>query len=317
MPPLLVRRLAARLAAAVLVVWGAASCAFLVLHLVPGDPVNAIVGTGALVGPEQRAAIRHQYGLDQPLFTQYLDYLGHLATGRLGTSYQLQQPVTSVLAGQLRPTAELALSATVVAVLMSLIVTVLTSGRARWPRRIAAVVELVIISTPSFWLGIMLLTLFSFRLGWLPVSDTGDLRSLVLPSLTLALPIAAVLTQVMREGLLGALEQPFVLSARARGTAEHSVRARHALRHAALPALTLAGWFTGTLLGGAVVVENVFARAGLGRITLQAVRDRDLPVVQGVVATSAVVFVAVGALVELLYVVIDPRLREGTGVRAA
>ncbi|MFJ8017166.1 ABC transporter permease [Streptomyces sp. NPDC096339] len=312
-----IRFAAGRLAAAVFVVWGAATCAFLVLQLVPGDPVHAIVGSHALVDSAQREEIRHAYGLDEPLAVQYAAYLGKLATGDLGTSHQLQQPVAEVLSAQLGPTVELALYATLVAIVLAVVVTVLTSGRSRWPRRLAGLVELVVVSTPSFWFGIMLLTVFSFRLGWFPVSDSSDARSLVLPVITLALPVAAVLTQVMREGLLDALEQPFSLTARARGLSESAVRARHALRHSALPALTLAGWFTGTLLGGAVVVENVFARSGIGRVALEAVGGRDLPVVQGVVTLSAVAFVLVGAVVELLYVVVDPRLRKGTGVAAA
>jgi peptide/nickel transport system permease protein len=313
----LLRRVGVRLGAALLVVWSAATCAFLVLQLVPGDPVHAVVGSNALVSDEQREEIRHHYGLDRPLPAQYLAYLGRLLSGDLGDSYQLQQPVVRALAQQLRPTVELAAGATLVAAALALVVTVATSGRRHWPRRLSGAVELVLVSTPSFWLGIVLLTLFSFRLGWLPVSDGGSLRSLVLPVLTLALPIAAVLVQVMREGLLDALRAPFVLTARARGLTETAVRSRHALRHAALPALTLAGWFTGTLLGGAVVVENVFARPGIGRITLQAVSGRDLPLVQGVVTLSAVVFVAASALVELLAAVVDPRLRPSTGVPAA
>ncbi|MGW4161933.1 ABC transporter permease [Streptomyces sp. NPDC004788] len=315
--PAALRHVAARLGAALLVVWGAATLAFLVLRLVPGDPVDAVVGSHALVDADTREELRHHYGFDQPLAVQYVSYLGRLARGDLGESYQLQQPVARVLADQLGPTLELALYATLVAVVLAVAVTVLTTGRARWPRRVSELVELVVVSTPSFWLGIMLLTVFSFRLGWFPVSDSGDGRSLVLPVLTLALPIAAVLTQVMREGLLDALEQPFALTARARGLREPAVRSRHALRHAALPALTLAGWFTGTLLGGAVVVENVFARSGIGRVALQAVGGRDLPVVQGVVALSAVAFVAIGALVEVAYVLVDPRLRKGTGVVAS
>ncbi|MFE9046320.1 ABC transporter permease [Streptomyces sp. NPDC007818] len=311
------RYLAVRLGAAALVVWGAATLAFVVLQLVPGDPVDAVVGTQALLDATQREELRQRYGLGDPLVVQYATHLGRLLTGDLGDSYQLQQPVTRVLADQLGPTLELAFWATVVALVLAVGVTLLTTGRRRWPRRVSALAELLIVSTPSFWLGIMLLTVFSFRLGWFPVSDSGDGRSLVLPVLTLALPIAALLAQVMREGLLDALEQPFALSARARGLRESSVRSRHALRHAALPALTLAGWFTGSLLGGAVVVENVFARAGIGRVALQAVGGRDLPVVQGVVALSALAFVVIGALVEVLYVVVDPRLRRTTGVVAA
>ncbi|WP_218010866.1 ABC transporter permease [Herbidospora mongoliensis] len=310
------RGVLARLVSAALVVWAAATCAFLVLQLIPGDPVYAIVGSDALVSEEQHERIREEYGLDQPLVAQYLNYVVRLATFRFGESYQLQQPVSTVLADQLWPTVQLALAATVLAPLLAVLVAVATSGRAAWPRRVAAAVELVVVSTPSFWLGIMLLTIFSFRLGWLPVAETGGVASLVLPTITLALPIAAVLTQVMREGLLSALDQPFAVTARARGVPETAVRYRHALRHSAIPALTMAGWFTGTLLGGAVIVENVFARPGIGRITLQAVGDRDLPVVQGVVALSAVVFVAVAALIDVLYAVVDPRLRRRTGVQA-
>lgn len=312
-----IRLVAVRLLGAVLVIWGAVTAAFLVLQLIPGDPINAIIGTHALVGPEQRAQIRAEYGLDDSLFVQYLDHMGRLATGRLGDSYQLQQPVWTVITDQVGATVELALWAMLSAVVLAVAVTLLTSGRARWPRRISSLLELVVVSTPQFWLGILLLTVFSFHLGWFPVADAGDPRSLILPVVTLALPIAAVLIQVMREGLLSALEAPFVLTARARGSAEYSVRARHALRHASLPALTLSGWFIGTLLGGAVITENVFARSGIGRVTLQAVADRDFPVVQGVVALSAVVFVAVSALLELLYAVVDPRLRKRTGVAAA
>ena len=185
--------------------------------------MDAIVGSNALVSPEQRTAIAHQYGLDKPVLTQYAEYLAHLVRGDLGVSYQLQQPVSAVLSHQLWPTAELALSATVVATLLTVIVTVATSGRSRWPRRLSAAIELVVVSTPSFWLGIMLLTVFSFRLGWLPVSDSGDLRSLILPVVTLALPISAVLTQVMRESLLGVLEQPFALTARAKCSSARSM----------------------------------------------------------------------------------------------
>ncbi|OAA19624.1 peptide/nickel transport system permease protein [Frankia sp. EI5c] len=312
-----IRPVAVRLLAAVGVVWGAVTAAFLVLQLIPGDPVDAIIGTNALVGAEQRAAIRAQYGLDDPLIIQYLDYLGRLATGRLGDSYQLQQPVWTVLTDQLGPTVELALWTSLAAAVLTVGVTVLTSGRGRWPRRISSLLELVVASTPPFWLGLLLLTLFSFQLGWLPVADPDDPRSLVLPVLTLALPISAVLIQVLREGLLSALEAPFALTARSRGLAEHAVRSRHALRHAALPALTLAGWFTGALLGGAVIVERVFARPGVGRVTLQAISSRDFPVVQGAILLSAIAFVLISALLEVLYVVIDPRLRSRTGVTAA
>ncbi len=306
----LVRAVGIRLAAAVAVLFGAATVAFAALQLVPGNPVAVLLGPATTAPPAVREQIRVDFGFNRPVVTQYLIYLGHLARGDLGQSYQLQRPVSSLIGSQLGSTAQLALAAIGLAVVIAVMSAVATAGRPRLTA-IASTWELVAVSTPSFWLGIVLLTFFSFRWRIFPVAGSQSFSSLVLPALTLALPIAGVLAQVLREGLEAALDQPFVVTARARGLSRTAVRLRHALRHAAVSLVTLAGWLTGTLLGGAVLVEVVFARPGIGALTLQAVSNKDMPVVIGVVLLSAGVFVVLSTLVDLAYLAIDPRLRKG------
>jgi peptide/nickel transport system permease protein len=180
-------------------------------------------------------------------------------------------------------------------------------------------VELVAFSTPAFWLGILLLTMFSFRLRVFPVAGGEGWRSLVLPALTLAVPFGSLLSQVLREGVEAALDQPFALTARSRGVGPLAVRARHALRHALVPAVTIGGWLVGGLLGGTVLVETVFARPGIGRVAVEAVNSHDIPVVVGLIMLSAAVYLVVNTLVDVLYLLIDPRLRgarPGAGVTA-
>lgn len=298
-----------RLAAAAAVMLGAATTAFVALQLLPGDPVAIVLGPSTMASAEVRAQIRTDLGLDEPVVVRYLSYLGRLLQGDLGESYQLQQPVSALIGDQLMPTVQLALAAIVVAVVLAVASAVVTAGRNRALRAVANVWELVTVSMPSFWLGILLLTALSFRIRIFPVAGDEGFSSLVLPAFTLALPVAGILGQVLREGLEAALEQPFVTTARARGLSQTAVRLRHALRHAAVPLVTLSGWLTGTLLGGAVFVEKVFARPGIGALTLQAVSSRDMPVVMGVVLLSALVFVIISTAVDLLYLAIDPRLR--------
>ncbi|WP_219825890.1 ABC transporter permease [Nonomuraea typhae] len=298
-----------RLAAAIAVVYGAASLAFLSLHLIPGDPVAILLGPATTASPEVRRQISAELGLDRPLLAQYLGHLGRLSTGDLGSSYQLQRPVWWLIGDQLAPTVQLTAAAIAAALLIALVSAVSTAGRRPAARAIATAWELTAVSLPSYWLGVLLLTAFSFHLRIFPVIGGQGPAALVLPALTLALPIAGVLAQVLREGLESALAQPFALTARARGLSQSAVRLRHALRHAAGSLATLTGWLVGTLLGGAVLVETVFGRPGLGALTLQAVQNRDMPVVMGVVAVSAAVFVAISAAVDLLHRVIDPRLK--------
>ena len=298
-----------RVLTAAAVLFGAATLAFAALELIPGDPVATLLGPATTASPAVRAQIAAEYGFDKPVPVQYLDFLGRLLHGDLGQSYQLQRPVGSLLTGQLGPTAQLAAAAIVLAVLAALVSAVATAGRRPAWRGVAIAGELLAVSVPTYWSGILLLTVFSFQLRIFPVAGDQGLPALVLPAVTLALPVGGVLGQVLREGLEAALAEPFVVTARARGLSQTAVRLRHALRHAAVPLLTLTGWLTGTLFGGAVLVETVFGRPGIGTLTLQAVSSKDMPLVTGIVLLSAAVFVAISTLLDLLYLAIDPRLR--------
>jgi peptide/nickel transport system permease protein len=296
-----------RVLSGLVVLWVAATAAYLALLAAPGSTVDTIVGDGADT-PEIRARIIAEWGLDRPEITQYLSYLGRVAHGDLGRSYLLQRPVSDVIGAQLGPTVRLAAAAAVLGVVLALILALTT--RRPWARRVSSSAELVLVSTPPFLIGIVLLTVFSFRLGWFPVSGDDGVAALVLPALTLALPVAGVLTQVLRDGLDRALGEPFTVTARSRGLTEHAVVVRHALRHALLPAIALVGWLFGVLLGGAVIIESVFGRPGLGSVTLLAVTSKDMPVVLAVVVLSAAVYVLLNTVADLAYLVADPRLRR-------
>ncbi|MGW0604785.1 ABC transporter permease [Streptomyces sp. NPDC002640] len=304
-----VRWLVRRLLLAVLVVFGSASAAFLGMELTPGDPVRTLLGTTPQTA-EVTERIRHDLGFDRPLPVRYGLFLGRLVTGDLGTSYQLQEPVGSLVTGQLWSTVTLALAGFALALAGALVLAVLTAGGRRLPRRIAGFFELLTISAPGFWIGVLLLTVFSFRLRLFPAAGGTGLSGLVLPAVTLALSMVGTLSQVLREAMERSLEEPFALSAKARGTGLLALRLRHALRHGLIPLVTLSGWTLGALLSGAVVVETVFSRPGLGRVLATAITSRDLPVVTGVVVVSAAAFALITVAVDALYRVVDPRLRE-------
>lgn len=312
-------RVLRRLGVSLVTLWGAATLTFFALRLVPVDPAFAILGAGQQqvdISPEVLAVVRAEYHLDEPLIVQYLLYLGRLVRGDLGMSYVQEQPVAPLLAAQAGPTVALALAAIVLAVVISLVGGVLTAGR-RLPSAVSSAIELVLASTPVFWLGFVLMLVFAVWLRALPILDSGDLRSLVLPALTLALPTAALLLQVLRQSLDDALEQPFILSARARGLGSLAVTVRHALRHAAVPYLTMLGFSFGALLGGAAITETLFSRPGLGRLLVDSVAAQDIPVVIGVVLVATAVFILVNTLVDLSYGLVDPRVREAARVPTA
>ena len=291
----------------VAVVWGAATAGFVALRLIPGDPVDVMLGVQARVSESVRAEIRAEWGLDNPPVIQYFQYLGRLLTGDLGTSYQLRSPVSEIIADQAAPTVQLTAAALVVALLLALSAALL--GRGRRASRVISLLELVVISSPTFWVGLLLLAVFSFQLGWFPVTASAGFSALVLPAVTLALPVAGILSQVLRQGLDHAERQPFALTARARGITPAGLVRRHTLRHAAIDTVTLGGYLVGSLLGGAVLVETVFARPGLGQVAIRAIIGRDLPVVLGVVVVAAVVFALLSVIVDASYRALDPRLR--------
>lgn len=301
-------RVVRRLLSGVLVLWAAVTLSFISVYLAPGDIVSLLMGEQVQT-PAIEAAIRAEWGLDQPLYRQYLHYLWRVLHGDFGRSYMLNTDVSSLVLSQLWPTLKLTGLALVVSLVFAVVMAVATAHR-RWGQRIAGGIELILASTPSFWLGIVLLFIFSFTLRWFPVAGDRSFSSLVLPALSLGLAQGAVVSQVLRRGLEDALNEPFVLTLRAWGLGNRVIRLRHALRHAALPAVTLTGWLIGGLLSGAVITEQVFGRPGLGKITVDAVLGKDLPVVLAVAIFSALVYVVLSTLVDILYLFIDPRLRD-------
>jgi peptide/nickel transport system permease protein len=304
------RWLATRLAGLVFVLWAAATVTFFVIRLIPGDPAQAILGgPGSQAGPAALAHVRAEYGLNAPLIMQYVRQLGRYAVGDFGTSYSLHDSVAHVIGAQLGGTLVLAVASLAVAWLIALALATwsVRGGRAGWA--VGSGLEIVAAAVPHFWLATVLILLFSSSLGWLPAVNVPGPLGLILPVLTLAVPLAGFLGQVMRESLLNALHSPFVLSARARGESEQGVLWRHALRHAALPAISLSGWAFGSLVSGAVVVETIFARPGIGRSLLRAVQDRDVPLVTGIVLVVALAYCLVTIASDLSDRLADPRLR--------
>lgn len=296
-----------RLLRVAVVVWGAATAGFIAVRLIPGDPVDVMLGVQARVSEAVRDQIRADWGLDQPALVQYFSYLGRLVQGDLGDSYQLRAPVVDVIAQQALPTLQLTAGALLLAIVMALGGALF--GRGKRIKPVVSVIELVVISSPTFWIGLLLLALFSFQLNWFPVTATTGLSSLVLPSLTLALPVAGIISQILRQGLDFAEGQAFSTTARSRGVSPAGLVARHSLRHAAMDTLTLGGYLIGSLLGGAVLVESVFARPGLGRVAIRAIIGRDVPVILGVIVLAALVFAVLNLVVDLSYRALDPRQR--------
>ncbi|MEG9248258.1 ABC transporter permease [Arthrobacter sp. Soc17.1.1.1] len=303
------RRVLTRLAIGIGVLWGAATLTFLAVYLIPGDTALLILG-----GPDARptaetlAQVRADYLLDQPFLVQYGSYLGNLLQGDLGQSYRLRLPVSEAIGQQIGATAALAAAAVAVALPLTFVVAILSAQRAPWIRSIVSGVEVVFAATPTFIIGFALLIVFSFTLRWFPIGGNQGPAALILPALTLALAVFGTLSQVLRNELEDVLEQPFILTARSRGMRDLPVRIRHALRHAAIPVMTMSGFVVAALLGGSVVVETLFSRQGIGSLTLASVYNKDLPVILGIVLLSAAVYVVVNLVIDLLYTLIDPKV---------
>lgn len=297
-----------RILSAAIVVLGVSSLVFFLIHLVPGDPVEVMLGESAQ--PADRAALRHALGLDQPVVVQLLDYFSGLLRFDLGTSLHTQRPIADLLLERLPATIELTIAALLIAVAIAFPLGVLSAVRkdSAWDHG-ARVVSLLGISIPHFWLGPLLILVFSLWLGWLPVSGREGMASLVLPALTLGTALAAILSRMVRATLLETLGEDYVRTARAKGLAEHAVILRHALRNALLPVITVLGLQLGALLGGAIVTEMVFSWPGLGQLTIEAIHRRDYPVVQACVLLISVTYVGVNTLTDLAYAWLDPRVR--------
>lgn len=292
---------------AIIVLWLVATVIFIGIRLIPGDPAEAIMGgPGSQASAEALAAAREKFGLDKPLLIQYVMYLASLATFDFGISYIYKDPVTTVMGEVLTPTLQLACISLAVAWVIALGFAALAVRSGPIGRAISSLVEIVAAAVPHFWLGCLLVIIFATTLGWFPPVDDSTARGLVLPALTLALPTAGFLAQLMRDSLTAALASPFAMAARARGETAAQIFWRHGLRHAALPALSLTGWAFSSLISGAVVAEQVFARPGLGRAMLSAVLARDIPLVTGIAIYSAIIYIVIMAVVEAIHAWVNP-----------
>jgi ABC-type dipeptide/oligopeptide/nickel transport system permease component len=291
------------------VIWLVVSLVFLLIHLVPGDPVLQMLGEGAAATDIQAA--RHAYGLDVPLPKQYVNYWKGVLHGDLGSSVRMGQTVSKLIAQRYPYTLELTLASLAIAILLSLPAGVRSARRRDlWDDRLLSVVSLFGLSFPNIALGPILILFFALRLGWLPVSGSGTFAHLVLPAITMGSALAAILTRMIRTSMLEELGQDYIRTARAKGLAERVVVYRHALRNAMIPIVTVLGLQFGALLAGAIVTETIFAWPGLGRLTIQAISNRDYYLVQGCILVIGLTYVTVNFLTDFLYSAVNPRIRQ-------
>ncbi len=289
------------------VLLGVLTVVFFLIHLIPGDPVDLMLGENAL--PADREQMRLQLGLDRPVLTQYGLYLRGALTGDLGTSFHTRRPVVAMIRERLPATLELMLGAMVVALGLALPLGILAAlFRGRWPDQVAGVFAVLGVATPNFWLGPLLILLFAIQLDWLPVNERGGLANLVLPSLTLGTALAALLSRMTRTALVEVLGEDYIRSARAKGAGATRVIVVHAMRNALIPVVTVAGLQIGALLSGAIITESIFDWPGLGTLLLEGIYGRDFPLVQGCILVIATGYVLVNLATDLAYGWIDPRI---------
>ncbi len=297
------------------VVWLVVSLVFLLIHLVPGDPILQMLGEGAT--PADIGALRHQYGLDQPLWTQYVHYWAGVVHGNLGMSIRLHDSVAHLIAQRYPYTLALTLSALVLAIVLAVPAGILAAvKRGRWVDQSLSVISLFGLSVPAIALGPVLILFFSIQLGWTPVSGANsgvgnmiDWRYLILPSVAMGASLAAILTRMVRTAMLEELGQDYIRTARAKGLSEAAVLGRHALPNALVPVVTVIGLQFGALLAGAIVTEKIFSWPGLGRLTVDAISNRDYALVQGCLLAIGLTYVLVNFFTDVVYRWINPRMR--------
>ena len=304
----MIRYISIRLLFALPALWLILTMVFLLAHIVPGDPVAQMLGEGARA--EDLTQLRHALGLDLPLPVQYGRYLSGVLHGNLGESFRFQQPVLKVVVEHYPATLELAAVALLICALIGIPAGVLAAHkRGERTDHAVAVLTLFGLSVPNFALGPVLILLFSVVLGWLPVSGRGGISHLILPAFTLGAALAAILTRMVRTSVIEELSADYVRTARAKGVSESAVLFRHALRNALIPILTILGLQFGTLLAGTIVTESIFSWPGIGRLAVQAIGARDYPLLQGCILLIAVSYVFVNLLTDLVYALVDPRVR--------
>jgi peptide/nickel transport system permease protein len=304
----MLRYLARRLLLTIPVLLGVATLVFALIHLVPGDPVQSMLGESA--SPEEVDRLRHTLGLDRPLLEQYQSFLSGLVRGDLGSSIRYGTPVTHEIGDRLFRTMQLAVAAMAVAIVFAIPLGILAAVFRGTPIDYAAMTAaLAGISMPNFWLGPLLAILFAVKLGWLPVSGTGSLAHLVLPAITLGAALSAILARMTRASLLEELRELYVVAARARGLSRLRAVVRHAFRNSLIPVVTIIGLQFGAVLTGTIITETIFAWPGVGRLLIQAINFRDYPLVQGCILFISITYVLMNLLTDLTYGLLDPRIR--------
>ncbi len=300
-----------RILAVVPVLFGVTLAVFSMLFLVPGDPVKIMLAE-FVTTPDQIAQMRAQLHLDEPVLKQYARFVGSALRGDLGVSIRSRRPVTAEITENIGSTGQLALASMLVAIGLGVPLGLLAAlGRNSWLDVAAMVVALLGVAMPSFWLGFLLIFVFSLHLGWLPATGGGDLLHLVMPAVALGMIAAAIIARLTRSSMLEVLGQDYVRTARAKGLGSGSVIVRHALRNALIPVVTVFGLQFGNLLAGAVIVETVFSRPGLGRLIVGGILAKDFPLVQGTVLFVAAAYVLINVMVDVAYAYVDPRIRIG------
>lgn len=300
-----------RIVGAIPVMFGIVVLVFFILRLVPGDPVAIMTEGERRMSPEELALLRSQLGLDRPLYEQFLRFLGDLLQGDLGTSFRSGQPVLEEILLRLPNTLELALASLALSLTLGVVVGVLSAVKKDSVfDQISMIAAVASISIPSFWIGLMAILVFAVYLRWLPVSGADTWRHMILPIMVLSLRSAAVWARIVRSSLLDVLNQDYIRTARAKGLNERMVIYGHAFRNALIPLATVFGFELGGLITGAFIIETVFAYPGMGTLAVRAIANRDFPLIQGIVLITALSYIAANIVIDLVYGVLDPRIRE-------
>lgn len=304
------RPIITRLCTSLLVILGSLILVFSILYLLPGDPVLMMIDPSSAT-PETIANLRHQLGIDRPFYVQFSSYFYKMIQGDFGNSIVNSEPVLPKILKHFPATLMLTLASAIIAVIVGVLLGVLSAiHRNRWIDIVARLVGLFGISMPTFWTGILLILLFSVQLPWFPAMGSDGFKTLVLPAITLGTVGAGFIVRMVRNSMLEVINEQFIVTLRSKGLSEKAIMYQHALRNALIPAITMIGVLIGEMLAGAVVIETVFSRQGIGRIIADAIMAKDLPVVQGVVFFSAIIYVIVNLLVDISYAYIDPRVRR-------
>lgn len=310
----MIRFLAHRLALALIVLVGVSIAVFMLVHVIPGNPVTVMLSTHATPGQAQQ--LEHELGLDKPLYVQYWRYIDRVFHADLGRSVTLGVPVSTLIRDRLPNTVELSVVSLIIAIALGIPAGVIAARfRGRAVDRGTMVASVLGVSIPSFWLGLMLLLFFGLRLRWLPIAGKSGWTSVILPAVTLATIPLATVARLTRSSLIEVLREDYIRTAISKGITQRQMLTRHALRNALVPLITVIGLLFGTLLSGAIIVETVFAWPGIGLLLVNAVTERDYPLIQGIILLVAMVFVSLNVLVDVLYAVVDPRVRSQFGGR--